>query len=423
MNQRSKFLLLVGALFCYQAHAAETAPGINNFTKPFNEYSWVTAHNGYLNDMSVQLNRGVRGFMLDLHPGKLKATKEAYLCHVSKNSTCDARAHKKFSTALKEVFIPFLLSNPNAVVTLILENHMDNEGFLKSLQAVPELGNWVFDPEAYSGSSWPTLQQIIASNKRLIIFTDSKSGRYQVSGRTVPILLNNSWQTQNYWDLGLTALKHNWSCESRWSDKKHAIQTTTDSGVDNWKRLFVLNQFHRWGSSTAHAGHMDNNLTYLERRVDRHCATLIGQRKNPNYIAIDFNQTGDAFPYAAALSQGGFYFYEGNSASQDSVCVIPAGHNYNFRLASRGCENDEARSMRLRGVAKGTRITLFDSPTGSQKDDYVIIDVKRDIGINENNIVIGSFEKNFENRTFKIRAFYHNGLDGKVSRVKIEQKR
>ena len=96
MNQRSKFLLLVGALFCYQAHAAETAPGINNFTKPFNEYSWVTAHNGYLNDMSVQLNRGVRGFMLDLHPGKLKATKEAYLCHVSKNSTCDARAHKKF---------------------------------------------------------------------------------------------------------------------------------------------------------------------------------------------------------------------------------------------------------------------------------------------------------------------------------------
>ena len=77
--------------------------------------------------------------------------------------------------------------------------------------------------------------------------------------------------------------------------------------------------------------------------------------------------------------------------------------------------------MRLRGVAKGTRITLFDSPTGSQKDDYVIIDVKRDIGINENNIVIGSFEKNFENSTFKIRAFYHNGLDGKVSRVKIEQ--
>jgi predicted glutamine amidotransferase len=38
------------------AFAAETAPGINNFKKPFNEYTWVIAHNGYLDDMRTQLS-------------------------------------------------------------------------------------------------------------------------------------------------------------------------------------------------------------------------------------------------------------------------------------------------------------------------------------------------------------------------------
>ncbi len=60
-------------------------------------------------------------------------------------------------------------------------------------------------------------------------------------------------------------------------------------------RLFVLNQFHSWGSTTLHAGNMDNNLTQLQRRVENYCGEATGWRK-PNYLAIDFNRWVTHFP-------------------------------------------------------------------------------------------------------------------------------
>lgn len=398
--------------------AAETAPGINNFKKPFNEYSWVTAHNGYLDDMRTQLNRGVRGFMLDLHPGNLTGGADAYLCHTGEKGTCDIRTDMKFTDALNNVFLPYLRSNPNAVVTLLLENLVERNAFNEAMNRVPGLADWVFDPKAYSNTrTWPTLEQMIGSGKRLVILSDRNAGEYMVNGKVVSVLQDNQWESQNHWDLGVTTVKHDWSCPSRWTNY---YPTVAASGFTQWPMLFVMNQFHAWGATSLHAGSTDNNLTWLERRVDNRCASALGKRTAPSFLTIDFNQTGDAFPYAAALTQGGFYFYSKNNVDKtgDSVCVVPAGQDLDFSLPARGCENDEARSLELRGIAKGTRLSVYDSTGGNTSDDYTFVDVKRDIGINES-VKLGSFETNFENADIKVTHVRNNGLDGKISRISI----
>ncbi|MDD0972500.1 hypothetical protein [Pseudomonas fontis] len=411
-----------------QAQATETAPGINVLTKPFDEYTWVTAHNAYLNDMKSQLQRGIRGFLLDLKPGNLDAG-GVYLCHIG--STCDIRSEKKFSTELNNTFLPFLKSNPNAVITLLLETRVDRAAFAKALGEVPQIEKFVFNPNDYEHTStWPTLDKIIKSGKRIVLISDVSDnigfnivGKVDIgAGKSVQVLEDHKWETQNTYDLGSTSLQHKWACVSRWESVPMAQSTVNFSGFEYWKRLFVLNQFHSFGSSQAHAGEVDNNLTYLERRVDNYCAAANdGKRRIPNYLAIDFNQVGDALPYAAALSQGGIYLHEGNNGdtARDTTCVLPAGHNYSFKLAARGCENDEARSLSLRGIKKGTRITLYDSPTASQHDDYAVVDIKRDIGLEER-VVVSSFERSENNNNFKSTYVRNNGLDGKVSYIKIE---
>ncbi|WP_260957627.1 hypothetical protein [Pseudomonas citri] len=398
------------------ARAAETAPGITDLSKPFNEYAWVTAHHGYRDDMRSQLERGTRGFRLDLRPGNLTGGSDVYLCDAQDTASCDIRADIKFADALNRVFLPYLRSNADAVVTLLLQSHVDRESLAHAFGRVPGLADMVFDPEVYRNSAgWPTLQQMISQGKRLVILSDNRAGQYEVDGKTINVLEDSQWESQNTWELGENTRKHDWSCLSRWGSYR---STVAASGFVQWPRLFVMNQFHPNGATAEHAGGLDNNLTELERRVDSHCASALGKRTAPNYLAIEFNQAGDGFSYAAALTQGGLYFYEKNDAAPDgdTLCVLAVGHDYDLSLPAQGCGNDEARSMRLRGVKAGTRISIYDSPDGNLKDDHAYIDVKRDIGIDES-VVIGTFERNDDNADYKLAYVRNNGLDGKVSRI------
>ena len=411
---------LVGALLitASAAFAGETAPGIDDLGKPFNQYTWVTAHNGYVDDMRTQLERGVRGFMLDLHPGNLSGEADVYLCHAGETGRCNVRNDRMLVDVLNDVFLPFLRSSPEVVVTLLLENYVDRINLQDALSRVPGLADWVFDPSPYAEDpTWPTLAQIIASGRRLVILTDRSAGAYEIDGKTLHLLQDKQWENQNYWDLGITILEHEWSCPSRWEQYDAHVWA---SGFGHWPRLFVMNQFHTWGATADHAAALDNNLTWLERRVDNHCAVAMGKRTAPNFLAINFNQAGDAFSYAAALTQGGFYFYEANQASPagDTTCVIPAGQSQSLRLPARGCENDEARSMKLRGISAGTRVMVYDSPGGSITDDYAVIDIKRDIGLDEA-ITVSTFERNEDNADFRLVYVRENGLDGKISRIVI----
>ncbi|MCQ9424372.1 hypothetical protein NRB16_12690 [Pseudomonas sp. LJDD11] len=395
-----------------------TAPTINDLDRGYDKYTWVTAHNAYLDALTPQLDRGVRGFMLDL---RLDSQNTVRMCHKpgpqDKCSTSDPSLRDAFSNT----FLPYLQQNPNAVIALLLEAYVSQDDIQRVFEQVPDLANYSY-AHGDNELQWPTLRQLISTNKRLLIYSDrSLPGTYQVGNKNITIYRASDHQIENTYNLGDTVLIHNWECKSRYGAGFDPF--TTSSGMN---KLFVLNQFHSFGSSTAHAGDMDNNLTWLQRRVERYCSGPTNGR-NPNFLTIDFNQVGDAFPYAAALSQGGYYFYEHNAGNRDgdSTCALPGnqpsgsdGVQYNLRLAANGCENDEIRSLELDGIRAGTRLELYDSPDADRQDDFTLIDVKQSIPMGQR-VRINSLEGSAETFYYRKLAAHNNGLDGKVSRIRV----
>lgn len=406
-------LLSLAATTTHAAHFADK-------DQPFDSYSWVTTHNSYEKiiqnhrEMPEQLNDGVRGFMLDLYPdNRGKELTRLKVCH--KNLAC----YGHFGNHLKDEFLPFLKNNPSEVVTIFLETYITRDDLQQVFNALPELANYSFNPANFMNSRWPTLNEMAQKNNRLILMADSPrvSGDYAVDGKTVTVLYDKDWIVQNRWDtLGAIAFaaesRHNWSCPTRWDDTPLNTRTVDDVTGKQWNRLFLMNQFHHVTSELIDSAKYDNNLTYLMRRT-ANCGVT------PNFIGINNYRSGDTLQYTKTLSEGGIYLWEGNNADkkQDAICAIPAG-NKTLQFPTHGCENDEARSMSLSGVKKGTRITVFDNGDGNRSDDYAVIDIKRDIGIREN-VVIGSFENNTDNNDYQIVYNRNNGLDGKVSRLEI----
>ncbi|MBS0027782.1 hypothetical protein ACTJJ0_03890 [Chitinophaga sp. 22321] len=104
-------------------------------------------------------------------------------------------------------------------------------------------------------------------------------------------------------------------------------------------------------------------------------------------------------------------FYEGNNGSQNIVQTVEDVPGQNFRPV----KNDEIRSCKLYGVRPGCEITVYDSPDGSMSDDFSIINVKRV----SPEYTVDTFERSYEDDYVVVSFIRNNGLDGKVSRIKI----
>ncbi|RMQ49189.1 hypothetical protein ALQ04_00323 [Pseudomonas cichorii] len=419
MNNKYALHTLTGAALLSLTLATAQAANFADKSKPFDQYHWVTTHNSYekinqnLAEMPRQLNDGVRGFMLDLYPDNKTGINRIKVCH--KTLAC----YGPLGNQLKNEFIPFLKKNTSEVVTIFLETYVSRSDMQEVFNAIPELADYSFNPGNFGAESWPTLNEMAHKNNRLILMTDKRevSGNYTVGAKTVTVLFDQDWIKQNHWDtLGPIASNiyaaHNFSCPTRWKDIPLNTRKVAKNTGKQWNRLFLMNQFHTVTSTIPDSAKYDNNLTYLMRRA-ANCGA------EPNFMGINNYQNGDAFPYARALTQGGIYLWEGGNADKkrDTVCVIPSGSK-TLTLPTQGCENDEAQSLSLSGISKGTRITLFDNGGGSRADDYAIIDVKRDIGIKEH-VVISSFEQNSNNADYQIVYIRNNNLNGKVSRVQV----
>ena len=114
--------------------------------------------------------------------------------------------------------------------------------------------------------------------------------------------------------------------------------------------------------------------------------------------------------------QGVLSFYEGNNASQNKVCDLNAvSQRVNFKNDNLGCDNDEARSLVLTNVPAGLTIEVYDDPGCGTGDDYTRITTKSNIA----RYVVGSFESSRDDASVEVRHFRDNGLDGKVSCVRV----
>ncbi|MBX8510186.1 hypothetical protein K5D34_10900 [Pseudomonas cichorii] len=388
-------------------------------TKPFDQYHWVTTHNSYekinqnLAELPRQLSDGVRGFMLDLYTDKKPGFNRIKVCH--KTIAC----YGPLGNQLKNEFIPFLKNNKSEIVTIFFETYVSRDDMQEVFNAIPELADYSFNPANFGPEKWPSPAEMAQKNNRLILMSDKRevSGNYTVGSKTVTVLFDQDWVKQNQWDtLGPAASNiyaaHNFSCPTRWTSIPLSTKAVAASTGKSWNRLFLMNQFHTVTSTIPDSGKYDNNLTYLMRRA-ANCGA------QPNFVAINNYRNGDASAYVRTLTQGGIYLWEGESADKkrDTVCAIPSGPR-TLVLPTLGCENDEAQSMTLSGITQGTRITLYDNPSGRRSDDYAVIDIKRDIGINES-VLIPKFEQSRNNADYQMVFARNNNLGGKVSRIEI----
>ena len=131
-------------------------------------------------DVSVtdQLNKGIRFLQAQSH---LNIFKDLSLCHTS----CflkDAGPVSSYLSSIKG----WLDKNPNEVVTLLLTNG-DNVDVSLFDDAFGNLKSYAFIPPSspLKLDAWPTLQEMISSGKRLVVFLD-----YGAETASVPYILD-----------------------------------------------------------------------------------------------------------------------------------------------------------------------------------------------------------------------------------------
>ena len=100
-----------------------------------------------------------------------------------------------------------------------------------------------------------------------------------------------------------------------------------------------------------------------------------------------------------------------------------ANDNCKDKGACKG-NNDEARSLRiLKSVKSGARVYVYDDPKAKETDDWTKITITDSSFIPPEGYCLRTFENNFLNpsENFGIRVEYiqKNGLDGKISRVRV----
>jgi len=161
--------ILFALQFLMHISYAQCNGSINLCSKQYNEIAYLTTHNAFNSDedgllfpnqtynIASQLNDGVRGLMIDVYDHF--GTPTAY--------------HSVFALGtipLSDIFNDiktFLDNNPNEVVTIILECYVTANDIEDEINQ-SGLSNYLYT----HNSGWPTLQNMINSNNRLVIFTD-----------------------------------------------------------------------------------------------------------------------------------------------------------------------------------------------------------------------------------------------------------
>ena len=218
-----------------------------------------------------QLDRGIRGMMLDVHPyDGDDATKKGkpMLCH----GFC-AGGSRDFAEALAELR-GWLIAHPTEVLVLVLEDYVD-EATLDAALVASQLRPLCID--RVPKLPWPTLAETIAANQRVLIMTESSKGQLPWNYGYEKIAFDTPYAAETAKDFACTVLR---------GQPTHAF--------------FVVNHFLTAGL-TSHdklAGLVNHNPLLADRV--KQCETAHSHRAN--LIAVDWYTTGDVVALATALN-------------------------------------------------------------------------------------------------------------------------
>ncbi len=243
----------------------------------YDDFVWVTAHNAMSTaadqwiapnqnrSMTDQLRAGVRGLMLDVHESE-----EGPVLYHGKSWA----GSRPFVDGLVEIR-SFLESDPNAIVTLILENYVTGEALTAAFE---EAGMASLLHTQKKNHSWPSLGAMQRSGKRLVVLTEKGQGE-------APWLLP-------LWE---------WCWDTHWSAKTLEDFTSKPhrGAVDH--DLFILNHFLTNPLASQALARQANAPSVLARRL-LNCHGEHGRW--PSFLTVDFEDEGAAHDIAASLNRG-----------------------------------------------------------------------------------------------------------------------
>ncbi|MEI7033409.1 hypothetical protein [Streptomyces pratensis] len=267
----------------------------------YDEAAYLTSHNAMATtadrfigplqdpDITAQLNTGVRALQLDTYrwesPQEIAARLDSpeftpeqrrlisgavdranppreglWLCH----SVCRAGAIE-LVPALEEIG-DWLRAHPTEIVTLIIQDDISPEDTEKAFHAAG-LDALLHAPPDDPHQPWPTLEEMIDSGRRLVVFAEKADG-------PAP------WYRNFY----------RYAMETPFTFRTPSEMTCEPNRGGGGKQLFLLNHFiTNGGGSRLDAGRVNARDWVLDRAL-----TCEERRGSPvNFIAVDYSTVGD----------------------------------------------------------------------------------------------------------------------------------
>ncbi|HSO32372.1 MAG TPA: hypothetical protein VLT33_07650 [Labilithrix sp.] len=259
------------AELCARTYDRVTVPMTHNAMSNADD-GWATPNQTH--GLARQLDDGVRGMMLDLHyydaetnenvvghtDGKSEVD-QVYLCH----GPC-ALGHLRLLDGLCTI-TRFLDEHPAEVFSIIFENDV-TDADTDAVVRASGFGDYVYTHPR--GAPWPTLREMIDTNKRLVLFLEQNGG--------TPGYLHRAYADE-MWDTPYSfAKKEDFTCALGRGDASHS--------------LFLVNHFLGNGFADIALARDANTTKVLGDRIAT-CTTAA--KRPPTFVSVDFYEVGDLF--------------------------------------------------------------------------------------------------------------------------------
>lgn len=253
-----------------------------NFNKKYNNVAFLTTHNAYnygLDEtfnfpnqtypVSQQLEDGVRGFMLDIY--LLDSVPHLY-------HGASLLGTEPLSLVLSDIH-DFLMANPTEILTIIFESYVSADVIATALQDA-NLNDFLH--EQSTENPWPSLQNMIDNDQRLVIFSESE----------------NDSETDYPWYLYVW----DYAVDTDYSNHQVTDLTCEFNRGSPENELFILNNFithPTFGFGLIDSAMVINEFDFLYNYCEK---CIVEKGKLPNFITVDFYDVGSGLAVTQAIN-------------------------------------------------------------------------------------------------------------------------